>query len=125
MDEEARERAQPQAEPGSELGIAIMPMPNQPMMMPQGGYNYGMPQQGFQPNMMQPQMPPRLPAALLQQYPTLGGIWDSLPHGHDEGEGEVSGRSSFDANSAGEYDEDESWNGQPSRAMGWASDVGP
>jgi hypothetical protein len=128
MDEEARERDQPQAEPGSELGISIMPMPNQPMMAPQNGYGYGMPPHaGFQPGMqMQPQMPVRLPAALLQQYPALGGIWDNMPqNGSEEIEGEVSGRSSFDASSAGEYEEEDAYSYHQGGAMGWASDVGP
>ncbi len=52
-----------------------------------------------------------LPAALLAQYPALAGVqWDTLPPGPppDEIEGEISGRSSFDASSAGEwFDEDE------------------
>ena len=56
-----------------------------------------------------------LPAALLAQYPALAGIqWDALPPGQpDEIEGDVSGRSSFDASSGGEWfeDEDESFVG--------------
>ncbi|KAF2809699.1 uncharacterized protein BDZ99DRAFT_388847 [Mytilinidion resinicola] len=71
-----------------------------------------------------------LPAALLAQYPALAGIqWDQLPAGGpDDIEGEISGRSSFDASSGGEYyeEEDESY-GQPNpsgvyTAGGWASD---
>lgn len=126
MDEEALERSHPQAEPGSELGIPIMPMPNQQMMGgPQPGF-YGVSGAGqFQPGMPMPppHMPVRLPAALLQQYPTLGGIWDQLPqNGPEDIEGEASGRSSFDAS---EYEEDEQWNGQSGPQYGWASDVGP
>lgn len=56
-----------------------------------------------------------LPAALLAQYPALAGIqWESLPSGQpDEIEGDISGRSSFDASSGGEWfeDEDESFVG--------------
>lgn len=71
-------------------------------------------------------MPPPqygLPAALLAQYPALAGIqWDSLPPGPpDEVEGDISGRSSFDASSGGElFDEEEG----ASYAIhgGWASD---
>ena len=49
-----------------------------------------------------------LPAALLTQYPALGSLqWDILPQG-DPNEEEISGRSSFDASSGGEYyDEDD------------------
>ena len=51
-----------------------------------------------------------LPAALLAQYPALQGLqWDQLstagPGGADDGE--LSGRSSFDASSAGEFYDDE------------------
>jgi transcription factor CRZ1 len=86
---------------------------------------------GFQPGMMAPPpgyeayppgmsgaemgVPPpppgsyALPAALLQQYPALAGIqWDQLPAGPpDDMEGDISGRSSFDASSGGEYYDDE------------------
>jgi hypothetical protein len=71
-----------------------------------------------------------LPAALLAQYPALAGIqWDQLPAGGpDELEGEISGRSSFDASSGGEYFEEE--DGEYGNvgasgvyaAGGWASD---
>ncbi|KAI9888797.1 MAG: DNA-binding transcription factor [Vezdaea aestivalis] len=58
-----------------------------------------------------------LPAALLAQYPALGGIqWDTLGQG-DPGDGDISGRSSFDASSGGEYFDDEG-------ETGYASDVG-
>jgi transcription factor CRZ1 len=104
-------------------------VPGQPMMQPPpSGYEaYGAPQASYDPNMVQ-QMPYRLPAALLQQYPTLGGIWDTLPNtAPEEVEGGYSGRSSFDASSAGEYDEgDEAYGGQNAYVpTGWASDVGP
>ena len=43
-----------------------------------------------------------LPAALIAQYPALQQIqWDQLGSGADEGE--ISGRSSFDASSGGDY----------------------
>ncbi|KAF2086156.1 hypothetical protein K490DRAFT_74695 [Saccharata proteae CBS 121410] len=64
-----------------------------------------------------------LPAALLQQYPALAGIqWDSLPAGGDaDVEGDISGRSSFDAaSSGGEMFDDEGPAG--GGAYGWASD---
>ena len=54
--------------------------------------------------------PYALPAALLAQIPALAGIqWDSLPPGPpDEMEGDLSGRSSFDAGSSGgEWIEDD------------------
>jgi hypothetical protein len=128
MDEEARERNLQNPEPGSELGIPIMPMPNQQMMgmgQPQTGFAYGVSNPGFQPGMAIPQMPMRLPTALLQQYPSLGGIWDNLPaNGPDEIDEGISGRSSYDASSAGEFEEDDKWNNNPGTAYGWASDVG-
>lgn len=51
-----------------------------------------------------------LPAALLAQYPALAGIqWDALPPGPppDDMEGDLSGRSSFDASSGGEMFEED------------------
>ena len=50
-----------------------------------------------------------LPAALLAQYPALQGLqWDQLGQGGPGDEGDISGRSSFDASSGGDYyDEDE------------------
>ena len=126
LEEEAMERLHHSQDQNAaamqSMGQMAPGMVGQPMMQQmQPGYDaYG--QGGYDPNMMQ--MPYRLPAALLQQYPTLGGIWDSLPaNGPDEIEGDVSGRSSFDASSAGEYDEGDEAYGQP--AYGWASDVGP
>lgn len=57
------------------------------------------------------QMPLHLPAALLAQIPALAAVqWDTLPPGPppDEFEGDISGRSSFDASSGGEWmDEDD------------------
>ena len=53
---------------------------------------------------MQPQF--AFPAALLQQFPALQGLqWDQLQGGPDEEE--LSGRSSFDASSGGDFYDDE------------------
>lgn len=79
-----------------------------------------------------------LPAALLAQYPALQGLqWDQLSTAGGPGdEGELSGRSSFDASSGGDYfDEEEAsgyvsgpgtsygnaW-GAPAANHDWASD---
>ena len=72
-----------------------------------------------------------LPAALFAQFPALAGIqWDRLPPGPpEEVEGEISGRSSFDASSGGEfYEEEDGEYGAPNppgvyaAGGGWASD---
>jgi len=124
LEEEALERI---AKGNHEAGMQPMmgQMPGQPMMVhPQPGYDpygQGVPA-GYDPNMQMAPMNYRLPTALLQQYPSLGNIWDNLPNNApEEIEGDISGRSSFDASSAGEYD-DEGDYGQPQ--SGWASDVG-
>ena len=53
-----------------------------------------------------------LPQALLAQYPALANIpWDSLGSGGPGDEGDLSGRSSFDASSGGEYYEDDNGEG--------------
>lgn len=90
-------------------------------------------QSGFEPfpqagGMQAPQ--PFLPAAILAQYPALAGIqWDQLPAGPPDEDGDISGRSSFDASSGGEYFEEENdyqqGNQQPMYAgnsNGWVSD---
>ncbi|TKA83043.1 hypothetical protein B0A55_00857 [Friedmanniomyces simplex] len=63
-----------------------------------------------QPLLQQPQMDVLgnfLPAALLQQYPALAGIdWNAMPQGPPPDEEAYSGRSSFDASSGGEYNDD-------------------
>jgi uncharacterized Zn-finger protein len=73
-------------------------------------------QQGMQGGLMPVQQPRVmdggnfvLPAALLAQYPALQGLqWDQLGvGGPDEGEGGISGRSSFDGGSGGEYFDDD------------------
>ncbi|KAH5069805.1 hypothetical protein HBH95_185230 [Parastagonospora nodorum] len=103
--------------------------------MPAQNYGPGMmPQPGFEPfpQAGMSQAPAQfLPAALLAQYPALAGIqWDQLPPGNpEEMEGDISGRSSFDASSGGEYFEDESdYQGQQpvyaGNEGGWASDQG-
>lgn len=47
-----------------------------------------------------------LPQALLAQYPALANLpWDTLGSGAGD-EGELSGRSSFDASSGGDFDDD-------------------
>jgi hypothetical protein len=132
MDEEAIERNMNQAsEAGVQGGMPMMQgmVPGQQMMQPQPGYEYQqMGPPGYAPAMQipQPQMPYRLPQALLQQYPTLGGIWDQLPpNGPDEIEGDISGRSSFDASSAGEYEDEGDYPNPNAVYSGWASDVGP
>ena len=68
-----------------------------------------------------------LPAALLAQYPALAGIqWDQLPPGPpEEVEGDISGRSSFDASSGGELFEEDDGDYPAPHAVyggGWASD---
>jgi len=72
-----------------------------------------------------------LPAALLAQYPALAGIqWDQLPAGPPDDDGDISGRSSFDASSGGEYYEEDGseyqQGQQPMYAVGnnsgWVSD---
>ncbi|CBX91928.1 hypothetical protein LEMA_P046340.1 [Plenodomus lingam JN3] len=74
--------------------------------------NFGlMPSQpGYEPFSQGMTAAPFLPAALLAQYPALAGLqWDQLPAGNpEEVEGDISGRSSFDASSGGEYFDEES-----------------
>lgn len=128
LEEEAAEKggwdAQNQQMDNGNGMFAPMPAQNFPGMMSQ--------QPGFdqfqQGGAMQPQQQ-FLPAALLAQYPALAGIqWDQLPPGNpDEVEGDISGRSSFDASSGGEYFDDESdYQGQQpmyaGNGGGWASD---
>lgn len=76
-----------------------------------------------------------LPAALLAQYPALQGLqWDQLAGPGPGEEGEISGRSSFDASSGAEsgFYEDEGVDGGYvsgpgtgfATAQGWAGDTG-
>ena len=49
-----------------------------------------------------------LPAALLAQYPALQTLqWDQLGNGPGVDEGDLGGRSSFDASSGGDYFEED------------------
>jgi transcription factor CRZ1 len=129
MDEEALERGlAANAASGAEaagMGVPMMGMPQQ--QMPNFMYNVSGPGPDGSLEAQQAmamQMPMRLPQAILQQYPTLSGIWDQLPANGapDEIDGEISGRNSF--SSAGEFEEEE-WSGPQGGAYGWASDVGP
>lgn len=123
LEEEALERMTHHPEANNAAGMAPMampqPLPGQPIM--QSFNNFGAPTADYNdPNMaMAAGQPYMLPRALLAQYPTLGGIWNDLPANVPEDD--ISGRSSFDASSAGEYDDGEDYGGQ---ATGWASDVG-
>ncbi|CAI6338208.1 unnamed protein product [Periconia digitata] len=129
LEEEAQEKAgwDGQTQPmdnGNGMFAGQMPPQGYPGMMPQQGY------EAFPPvgNMDHAPAPPQyLPAALLAQFPALAGIqWDQLPPGApDDVEGDISGRSSFDASSGGELFDDEGdySNQQAVYNGGWASDV--
>jgi hypothetical protein len=81
----------------------------------------GAPQASFDPTTQMSNT--RLPAALLQQYPTLGSIWDTLLiNVSDEIEDNMSRGDNFADSSGGEYEDDGDY-GHPE--AGWASDVGP
>jgi len=128
LEEEAQEKggwdAQSQQLNNGNGMFAPMPAQNFGGMMPaQPGYE-GFPQAGGMPTTAQ-----FLPAALLAQYPALAGIqWDQLPPGPpEEMEGDVSGRSSFDASSGGEmFDDEGDYGNQQAIYSGnggeWASD---
>ncbi|EDU46954.1 C2H2 type zinc finger domain containing protein [Pyrenophora tritici-repentis] len=107
LEEEAREKGEwdGQNQQMNNGNGMFAPMPAQNF----GGMMSGQP--GFdsysQPGGMQSSQQ-FLPAALLAQYPALAGIqWDQLPAGPPDEDGDVSGRSSFDASSGGEYYEEE------------------
>lgn len=132
MEEEALEQGGYQDHPDMGApGAAIvaglgLPLPGN-VMHAQPNFHYSVSGPGnFQTgmSMQQPHMGMALPRALLQQYPTLGGIWDQLPvNGPEEMEdGGMPSRGSF--SSAGEFEDDE-WTGNQGPALGWASDVGP
>lgn len=88
------------------------------MQQPQASYDAYGNAAVFDPNMQMY----RLPNALLQQYPTLGGIWDTLPTNQpEELDGDISGQNSYDG-SANEYEDDGDYSHPNS---GWVSDVGP
>ncbi|ORX92894.1 hypothetical protein BCR34DRAFT_500301 [Clohesyomyces aquaticus] len=136
LEEEAQEKGnwdgqnQPMDNGNGMFGNQLPPQ-NYGGMMPQPGYEGYPPVSGGMDHsagsaMQQPQY--GLPAALLAQYPALAGIqWDQLPPGApEEVEGDISGRSSFDASSGGELFEDEEGdygpNPQAVYSGGWASD---
>ena len=96
----------------SEAGrVCIKPLLDEEAMERQRIYDVQMMNQSMQAGGMVPQPPMNgnmqnggfaLPQALLLQYPALQGMqWDQLPPGTDEEA--ISGRSSFDASSGGEY----------------------
>jgi uncharacterized Zn-finger protein len=89
-------------------GLNQMPVQQGQVMMQQSqdfGPYAGAPQASFDPTMKISNA--RLPAALLQQYPTLGDIWDTLSMNvPDDIEDNMSGRESFDASGGGEYEHD-------------------
>ena len=103
LDEEAAEHSRRAAEQQSlDMQAGLQPV-QQPMMVPAQS-------SGATPGFM-------LPAALLAQYPALNNIdWSTVPQQPDELDpGDLSdiggGRSSFDASSAAEYDDEEYGNG--------------
>jgi len=107
LEEEAREKGnwdgQNQQMNNGNGMYAQMPAQNFGMMSGQPGFD-----SFSQPGDMQSSQQ-FLPAALLAQYPALAGIqWDQLPAGPPDEDGDISGRSSFDASSGGEYYDEES-----------------
>lgn len=95
-----------------------MPMPMGQMGAPMDG--------GFGQPMMAPGAY-QLPQSLYKQFPMLAGIqWDQMPAGNDDMEGEISGRSSYDASSGGEMEdyEGEPYGSGAISAQGWVSDQG-
>jgi len=129
LEEEAREKGEwdgqnQQMNNGNGM-FAQMPAQNFSGMMPgQPGYDSFSQSGGMQSSQQ------FLPAALLAQYPALAGIqWDQLPAGPPDEDGDVSGRSSFDASSGGEYYEEENEYQQGNQQAiyaggnnGWVSD---
>lgn len=93
----------------SEAGrVCIKPLLDEEAMERQRVYDEQMMNQNMQGGGMAPQPPMNgnvqnyFPAALLAQYPALQQLsWDQMGQGGDEGE--ISGRSSFDASSGGDY----------------------
>ena len=94
-------------------------------------------QQGMHPGMAPPQAMDvsnggfTLPQALLAQYPALQGLqWDQLGAAGPADDGEISGRSSFDAGSGGDFYDEEEGSGYvsgPGTAYGtaWGGGGGP
>lgn len=124
LEEEAIERMNTANREAGLPPMSLNQMPGQqgqPMMQQSHGFEPYPGAPAYDPNMQMSNY--RLPAALLQQYPTLGGIWDNLPTNvPDDIEDSMSGRNSFDASSGGEYEDDGDYSHPQS---GWASDVGP
>ena len=93
----------------SEAGrVCIKPLLDEEAMERQRVFEQQMMDQNMQNGAMAPpppmngNIPNYLPAALIAQYPALSQIqWDQIAQGGDEGE--ISGRSSFDASSGGDY----------------------
>lgn len=93
----------------SEAGrVCIKPLLDEEAMERQRQFDEQMMNQNMQNGSIAPQPPMNgnmqnyLPAALIAQYPALQQLqWDQLAQGGDEGE--MSGRSSFDASSGGDY----------------------
>ncbi|KAJ4294405.1 DNA-binding transcription factor [Kalmusia sp. IMI 367209] len=126
LEEEAQEKGHwdGQNQPMDNSNGMFAPMPQQGypgMMAPQPGYEAFPPVSGG----LEPGPIPQygLPAALLAQYPALAGLnWNELPAGApEEVEGDISGRSSFDASSGGEMFDDDG-ESYPAQQYGWASD---
>lgn len=100
----------------SEAGrVCIKPLLDEEAMERQRVFDEQMMNQNMQAGGMAPQPPMNgnvqnyLPAALLAQYPALQQIaWEQIQGGD---EGEISGRSSFDASSGGDYFDDVEENG--------------
>ncbi|KAI9716018.1 MAG: hypothetical protein M1812_005652 [Candelaria pacifica] len=83
---------------------------NQQMMNAQSGMHV-MQQQPLNLNGMDANGNFAFPAALLAQHPALANLsWDAMGGGNTE-EAEISGRSSFDASSGGEYYDDDDGSG--------------
>ncbi|KAL8827920.1 MAG: hypothetical protein Q9170_006819 [Blastenia crenularia] len=126
----------------SEAGrICIKPLLDEEAMERQRVYDEQMAASSHQNGGLQPIPQPMmnggftLPAALLAQYPALQGLqWDQLAGPGPGDEGEISGRSSFDASSGAEsgYYEDEGVEGGYvsgpgtgfATAQGWVGEAG-
>ncbi|KAF2013720.1 hypothetical protein BU24DRAFT_434664 [Aaosphaeria arxii CBS 175.79] len=133
LEEEAQEKGgweNQNQNAGNANGMFANPMAPQQfggmMPAPQPGFEQFPQMGGMDPNIAPGMQAPQygLPAALLAQYPALAGIqWDALPPGApEEVEGDISGRSSFDASSGGELFEDDEGAPHPIYTGGWASD---
>ena len=132
LEEEAREKGGWQAPNAADGSNAMFgdPMAGQGfggmMAAPQSGFDSFAPNASGAASSMAAASAYALPAALLAQYPALAGIqWDQLPAGPDDMEGDLSGRSSFDASSAGELleeDQEPDFKQTAFGGAGWTSD---